>query len=103
MGSAKTYRRQQSSGKERRAHTSGPKETFPTDESSVGSKKKSYRRQKITYNLRPMRVYRLAADFPLARRGLRCTDSLQIGHFVRSRRAPLLPVMKLGVPRHAEK
>ena len=62
MGSAKTYRREQSSAKERRAHTSGPKETFPTDESSVGSNKKSCRQQKITYGLCPMRVYRPAVD-----------------------------------------
>ena len=52
MGKAKTYRRQQSSAKERRTHTSGTKETFPTDESSVGSKKESCRRQNITYGLR---------------------------------------------------
>ena len=69
MGKAKTYRRQQSRAKERRTHTSGPKETFPSDESSVGSKKKSYHRQEITYILCLMRIYRLAADFPLARRG----------------------------------
>jgi hypothetical protein len=50
MGSAKTHRRRQASAKKRWAHTSGTKETFPTDESSVGSKKKSYRWQKITYN-----------------------------------------------------
>ncbi len=62
MGKAKTYRRQQSSAKERRTHTSGTKETFPTDESSVGSNQKSCRRQKITYDLRPMRVYRPAVD-----------------------------------------
>ena len=62
MGKAKTYRRQQSSAKERRTHTSGTKETFPTDESSVGSNKKSCRRQKITYGLCPMRVYRPAVD-----------------------------------------
>ncbi len=55
MGKAKTNRRQQSSAKERRTHTSGTKETFPTDESSVGSNKKSCRRQKITYGLCPMR------------------------------------------------
>ena len=53
MGKAKTQWRQQSSAKERRTHTSGTKETFPTDESSVGSNKKS-RRQKITYGLCPM-------------------------------------------------
>jgi hypothetical protein len=47
MGKAKTYQCQQSSAKERRAHTSGTKKTFPTDESSVGGKKKSSR-QKIT-------------------------------------------------------
>jgi hypothetical protein len=35
MGKAKTYRRQSSKKKERRTHTSGPKETFPTNESSV--------------------------------------------------------------------
>jgi hypothetical protein len=62
MGKAKTYRCQQSRAKEGRAHTSGTKETFPTDESSVGSNKKSCRRQKITYGLRPMRVYRPAVD-----------------------------------------
>ena len=62
MGKAKTYRRQQSGAKERRTHTSGTKETFPTDESSVGSNKKSCRRQKITYGLRPLRVYRPAVD-----------------------------------------
>jgi hypothetical protein len=45
MGSAKTYRRQQSSGKERRAHTSGPKETFSTDESSVDSEEKSSQKE----------------------------------------------------------
>jgi hypothetical protein len=45
MGSAKTYRREQSSAKERRAHTSGPKETFPTDESSVGSNEESSRKE----------------------------------------------------------
>ena len=61
MGKAKTWC-QQSSAKERRTHTSGTKETFPTDESSVGSNKKSCRRQKITYGLRPMRVYRPAVD-----------------------------------------
>ena len=62
MGKAKTYRRQQSSAKERRTNTSRTKETFPTDESSVGSNKKSCRRQKITYGLCPMRVYRPAVD-----------------------------------------
>src|SRR6266516_8230215 len=62
MGKAKTNRRQQSSAKERRTHTSGTKETFPTDESSMGSEEKSCRRQKITYGLCPMRVYRPAVD-----------------------------------------
>jgi hypothetical protein len=53
MGKAKTYRRQQSSAKERRNHTSGPKETFPTNESSVGSKKKSSR-EKVVSDLGPI-------------------------------------------------
>jgi hypothetical protein len=63
MGKAKTYRRQRSSAKERRTHASGTKETFPTNESSVGGKKKSSR-QKITYDPRPMRFtgQRLAAS-----------------------------------------
>jgi hypothetical protein len=52
MGSAKTYRRQQSNGKERRAHTSGPKETFPTDESSVGSEEESGW-EEVDYRFRP--------------------------------------------------
>jgi hypothetical protein len=64
MGNAKTYRRQQSTANERRTHTSGTKETFPTNESSVGSKKKSCCRQKITYDLGPMKVYRPAVDLP---------------------------------------
>jgi hypothetical protein len=41
MGNAKTYQRQRSNGKERRTHASWAKETFATDESSVGGKKKS--------------------------------------------------------------
>jgi hypothetical protein len=59
MGKGKTYRRQSSKEKERRTHTSGPKETFPTNESSVGGKKKSCR-QEIRYHPRPMKFYRLA-------------------------------------------
>ena len=55
MGKAKTHWRQQNSPKERQTHTSGTKETLPTDESSVGSNKKSCRRQKITYGLCPMK------------------------------------------------
>ena len=54
MGKAKTYRGQRSSAKERRTYTSGTEETFPTNESSVGGKKKSSR-QKITYDPSPMR------------------------------------------------
>jgi len=54
MGKAKTSRGQRSSAKERRTYTSGTEETFPTNESSVGGKKKSSR-QKITYDPRPMR------------------------------------------------
>ena len=50
------------SPKERQTHTSGTKETFATDESSVGGNKKSCRRQKITYGLCPMRVYRPDVD-----------------------------------------
>src|SRR5437016_11678665 len=64
MGKAKTNRRQQSSAKERRTHTSGTKETFPTDESSVGSNKKSCRRQKITYGLCPMRSLAASRRLP---------------------------------------
>jgi hypothetical protein len=41
MGKAKTYRRDRSNGKEGRTNASWTKETFPTDESSVGGKKKS--------------------------------------------------------------
>jgi hypothetical protein len=41
MGREKTYQRQHSNAKERRTHTSGTKETFSTDEGSVGGKKKS--------------------------------------------------------------
>jgi hypothetical protein len=41
MGKAKTYWRQHGNAKERWAYTSGKKKTFPTDESSVGGKKKS--------------------------------------------------------------
>jgi hypothetical protein len=41
MGNAKTYWRQRSNGKETRTHASWAKKTFPTDESSVGGKKKS--------------------------------------------------------------
>jgi hypothetical protein len=59
MGKAKTYRRQSSKEKERRTHTSGPKETFPTNESSVGGKKKSCW-QEITDHPRLMKCYRLA-------------------------------------------
>jgi hypothetical protein len=59
MGKAKTYRRHRINAKERRTHTSGTKETFPTNESSVGGKKKSSR-QKIRYEARQMRFYRLA-------------------------------------------
>jgi hypothetical protein len=53
MGREKTYRRHCSSAKEGRTYTSGTEETFPTNESSVGGKKKSSR-QKITYDPRPM-------------------------------------------------
>jgi len=54
MGKAKAYRGQRSSAEEGRTYTSGTEETFPTNESSVGGKKKSSR-QKITYDPRPMR------------------------------------------------
>src|SRR6266702_1625534 len=39
MGKAKTYRRQQSSAKERRNHPCWTEEAFATHESSLGSKK----------------------------------------------------------------
>ena len=45
-----------------RTHRCWKKETFATYEGSVGSKKKSCRWQKITYGLRPLRVYRPAID-----------------------------------------
>jgi hypothetical protein len=48
MGKAKTYRRQQNSAKERRTYTSGTKEAFPTDESSVGSEEESSRKEVIS-------------------------------------------------------
>jgi hypothetical protein len=70
MGKAKTYRRQRSSAKERRTYTSGAKETFPTNESSVGGEKKSCR-QKITYGPRPIRFYRLAVGLLTAGRRFR--------------------------------
>ena len=41
MGKQETYQRRQISAKKRRNHPRWTKETFPTDESSVGSKKKS--------------------------------------------------------------
>ena len=50
-------------GREKKANShQRDKETFPTDESSVGSEQKSRRRQKITYGLRPMRFYWPAVD-----------------------------------------
>jgi hypothetical protein len=70
MGKAKTYRRQRSSAKERWTHTSGAKETFPTNESSMGGKKKSCR-QKITYDPPPIRFYRLAVGLLTAGRPAR--------------------------------
>ena len=67
------------SAKERRTHTSGTKETFPTDESSVGSNKKSCPRHKITYGLRPMRVYWPAVDcLNLSKAGLELGCSSKI-------------------------
>ena len=63
MGSEKRQRRTYLKCKEDgRDHTGWKKETFATYEGSMGSKEKSCRRQKITYGLRPMRVYRPAVD-----------------------------------------
>jgi hypothetical protein len=72
MGKKEKYRFRPASGKERWAYTSGSRETFAADESSVGSEEKSKRKevsiviQRVSGWLEPW----LGASFGLSRRSV---------------------------------